>query len=387
MVYAPMTTVYLDNAATTPLAEPVREALAPFLGEEFGNPSSRHALGVRAAEALTRARTQVARALGGQASEVAFTSGGTEANNMAVLGAARARKKQGAQILLGATEHPSVRAAGEALSAEGFEVQTIPLDETGNLDLQVAEALLTPETVVVAQMLVNNEVGTIYPVAKLARLARKYSPQVHMHTDAVQGLGKLALDLDQLGVDSCSVSAHKVHGLKGTGALVTRPGTRLQPLIFGGGQQGGVRPGTENVVGAVAFGAAAQMADDRCEQTYEHAAGLRAQLDNGLKTLSSISLLEAGAERIPSICSLLVPGAPAEVWQHHLEARGVFVSVGSACQSNDSSVSPALLALGLDAERARRVLRLSFSALTTSEEVQIALDALESLAPELEGLS
>jgi cysteine desulfurase len=137
----------------------------------------------------------------------------------------------------------------------------------------------------------------------------------------------------------------------------------------------------------VAFGAAAQMADDRCEQTYEHAAGLRAQLDNGLKTLSGISLLEAGTERMPSICSLLVPGAPAEVWQHHLEARGVFVSVGSACQSNDSSVSPALLALGLDAERAKRVLRLSFSALTTSEEVQIALDALESLAPELEDLS
>jgi cysteine desulfurase len=137
----------------------------------------------------------------------------------------------------------------------------------------------------------------------------------------------------------------------------------------------------------VAFGAAAQMADDRCEQTFKHAAGLRAQLDDGLQTLSGISLLEAGTKRMPSICSLLVPGAPAEVWQHHLEARNVFVSVGSACQSNDSSVSPALLALGLDAERAKRVLRLSFSALTTSEEVQTALDALESLAPELEGLS
>jgi len=382
-----MTTVYLDNAATTPLAEPVREALAPFLREEFGNPSSRHALGVRAAEALTRARAQVARALGADASEVVFTSGGTEANNLAVLGAARARHKQGARILIGATEHPSVRSAGEALEADGFDVQVIPLDEAGNLDLQAAEALLTPETVVVAQMLVNNEVGTVYPVAKLARLAHKLSPKVHVHTDAVQGLGKLALDLDELGVDSCSVSAHKVHGLKGTGALVTRPGTRIQPLIFGGGQQGGVRPGTENVVGAVAFGAAAQLADDRCEQTFEHATGLRAQLDHGLRALSGISLLEPGTDRMPSICSLLVPGAPAEVWQHHLEARGVFVSVGSACQSNDSSVSPALLALGLDAERARRVLRLSFSALTTDEEVLAALDALESLAPELEGLT
>ncbi|MDP6739346.1 MAG: cysteine desulfurase family protein [Planctomycetota bacterium] len=382
-----MTTVYLDNAATTPLAEPVREALAPFLGEEFGNPSSRHALGVRASEALTHARAQVARALGAKASEVTFTSGGTEANNLAVLGAARARGKQGARILIGATEHPSVRAAGEALEAEGFDIQVIPLDEAGNLDLQIAEALLTPETVVVAQMLVNNEVGTIYPVAKLARLAHEHAPQVHVHTDAVQGLGKLALDLDELGVDSCSVSAHKVHGLKGTGALVTRPGTRLQPLIFGGGQQGGVRPGTENVVGAVAFGAAAQLADDRCEQTFEHAADLRTQLAQGLEALSGVSLLEPGTERMPSICSLLVPGAPAEVWQHHLEARGVFVSVGSACQSNDSSVSPALLALGLDADRARRVLRLSFSALTTGEELQAALDALGSLAPELEGLS
>ena len=382
-----MTTVYLDNAATTPLADSVREALAPFLGEEFGNPSSRHALGVRAAEALTRARAQVARAVGAEPSEVVFTSGGTEANNLAVLGAARARGKQGARVLIGATEHPSVRAAAEALAAEGFDVQTIPLDGAGDLDLQAAEALLTPETVVVAQMLVNNEVGTIYPVASLARLARQRAPHAHVHTDAVQGLGKLALDLGELGVDSCAVSAHKVHGLKGTGALITLPGTRLQSLIFGGGQQNGVRPGTENVVGAVAFGAAAHLADERYEQTFEHAAGLRDQLARGLEALDGMSLLEPGTERMPSICSLLVPGAPAEVWQHHLEVHGVFVSVGSACQSNESTISPALLALGLDAERARQVLRISFSALTTGDEVDAALDALGSLAPELEGLS
>ena len=382
-----MTTVYLDNAATTPLAESVREAIAPFLGEEFGNPSSRHSLGVRAAEALSRARTQIATALGAQSTEVAFTSGGTEANNLAVLGAARLRAKEGARVLLGATEHPSVRAACDALAAEGFEVKTIPLDEAGNLDLQVAESLLTPDTVVVAQMLVNNEVGTIYPVARLSQMVRQLAPGAHLHTDAVQGLGKLALDLDELGVDSCSVSAHKVHGLKGTGAIVTRPGTRLQPLVFGGGQQGGLRPGTENVLGAVAFGAAANLADKRCEQTFAHAALLREQLAAGLSTLDGVDLLEPGSSRLPSICSLLLPGAPAEVWQHHLEAQGVYVSVGSACQSNDSSVSPALLAMGLDAERARRVLRLSFSTLTTEAEVEAALSALSSLLEELGAVS
>ena len=380
-----MRTIYLDNAATTPVSDAVRDAIAPFLEAEFGNPSSRHPLGVRAAEALDEARRRVARAVGARARDVLFTSGGTEANNLAVIGAARARGR--GRVVIGPTEHPSVRASAEAVAQEGFDVEQAELGPGGVLDLASWDRLLSEDTVVVAQMLVSNELGTIYPVSEVARLARRRAPRAHVHVDAVQGLGKVELDLDELGADSLGLSSHKVHGLKGTGALVTRAGVRLAPLVFGGGQQGGVRPGTENVVGAVAFGEAALRAAGAVAETRRRTAAARAALARGLEGIEGAELLLPGDERVDAICAVRFPGAPAEAWQHHLEARGIYASIGSACQAAAREVSPSLAALGLNAEEAKRVMRFSFSHDTTVEDVEAALEALASVAPELEALS
>ncbi len=381
-----MDPIYLDNAATTPIAPEVSEALAPFLEGDFGNPSSRHRLGVRAAEALDRARASIARAVGGRPRDVRFTSGGTEANNLAVLGAARARRKRGTTVVHGPTEHPSVRAAAEALGEEGFEVREVRLDGRGDLDLDHLADLLDERVVVVAQMLVNNEFGTIYPVRDVARLVRRRAPQAHLHVDAVQGLGKVELDLAELGADSIAISAHKVHAPKGSGALVTAGEQPLRPLVFGGGQQDGVRPGTENVAGAVAFGEAARLAEVGVATMRAVTSAARGALVDAVGRLEGVRTVEPGSERVDAVCALLLPGAPAEVWQHHLEARGVFVSVGSACQSHSDEPSAALTALGLDREAARRVMRFSFSRYTTLEEVEAAVEALQALAPELEQL-
>jgi len=380
-------TIYLDNAATTQIAPEVRDAMAPWLAEEFGNPSSRHPLGVRAAEAVGRARSQVARAVGGRKKHVIFTGGGTEANNLAVLGAARARAEHGRGLVIGPTEHSSVRLSAAALKEEGFEVRQAELDANGELDLVGFEALLDENTVLVAQMLVNNEYGTIYPIAELARIVRRKAPKAHFHVDSVQGLGKLALSIGELGADSIAVSAHKVHAPKGTGALVTNGELPLRPLIFGGGQEAGFRAGTENVVGIVGFGAAAELASEGWELTVTAARTARAELQMGIADLAGARVLKPGARRVPTVCSVLLPGAPAEVWMHHLESRGVYASVGAACQAKSGSISPALLALHLSEDEAKRVLRFSFTRSTTREDVKQAAAIICELAPELEALS
>lgn len=385
MASTPSEFVYLDHAATTPLAEEVRAAMAPFLAEEFGNPSSRHALGVHAARALEEARRRVARLVGSAPESVVFTSGGTEANNLAVLGLARAQARRGRHVLIGPSEHPCVRDAARALVEEGFELESLRLDAHGGLDLEHARASLRPDTVLVAQMLVNNEFGTIYPLARLARLVRASAPQALLHTDAVQAIGKLEVSLEELGVDSLALSAHKFHGPKGAGALVLAPGVRPRPLFFGGAQEQGLRSGTENVAGIVGLGRAAERVERDLDGTRAQLAERRAQLRHGLARLAGAELLEpAGSEGVvPSICPVLLPGPPAEVWQHHLEARGIFASVGSACQAKKGGASPALLALGLDEAHAKRVLRLSLSRATRAAEIEAALEALCALAGEL----
>ncbi len=387
-----MSAIYLDNAATTPIDPEVRAAMVPFLGESFGNPSSRHGLGVRSARALEEARSQVARATGTRPEEVVFTSGGTEANNLAVLGLARARSRHGRHLLIGPGEHPCVRDAARALEDEGFELETLRLDGRGGLDLDFLLSRLRKETVLVAQMLVNNEFGTIYPVARLARLVRANAPQALVHVDAVQALGKVEVSARELGAHSLAISAHKFHGPKGSGALILSEGVRPKPLVFGGDQERGLRSGTENVAGVVGLGRAAELAATRLEGTASKLSGLRALLREALAGIGA-ELLEPGGSPADSppgsngcvhaICAVLLPGPPAESWMHHLEERGVFTSVGSACQAKKGGISPALLALGLDQERARRVLRISFSRFTSAEEVRAAAQALEAVAAEL----
>lgn len=379
-----MTSIYLDHAATTPLAPEVREAMAPFQDERFGNPSSRHRLGVAAARALEEARERVGRAVGAAPERVVFTAGGTEASNLGVLGLARAGARRGRHVLVGPTEHPCVRDSAAALVEEGFEVETLRLDARGELDLEDLVARLRADTVLVAQMLVNNEFGTLYPVARVARLVCANAPHARVHVDAVQALGKVEVSLGELGVHSLAISAHKFHGPKGNGALVLAEGVQPRPLVFGGAQERGLRSGTENVAGIVGLGVAAELAEGHRERAHAHMLELRARLHGELESLAGARLLSPGGEtgRAPHVVSLLLPGPPAESWQHHLEARGVYTSVGSACQARKGGVSPALLALGLDEREAKQVLRLSFARSTRFEEIAEASRILREVAGE-----
>jgi cysteine desulfurase len=377
--------IYLDNAATTPIDPEVRAAMLPFLGEHFGNPSSRHPLGLRAARALEEARAALARAVGARPEDVVLTSGGTEANNLAVLGLARARKRHGRHLLLGPTEHPSVREAALALQAEGFEVGTMPLDALGGLDLERSAEALRPDTVLVALMLVNNEVGTIYPVARLARLARACAPAAWIHVDAIQALGKVPVTLAALGASSLAITAHKVHGPKGSGALVLAEGVRPVPLVLGGGQEHGLRSGTENVAGAVGLARAVTLAAETQVEGARSMARLRARLAQELAQRGGARVLDPGGPDAvsPAVAAVLLPGPPAEVWMHHLETRGVYTSAGSACQAKKRAVPPALLSLGLSAEEAARVLRFSFARHTRDEDLTYALEALREVESEV----
>lgn len=385
-----MSRVYLDHAATTPVHRDVLAAMLPFLSEDpasdFGNPSSRHPAGVRAAEALDGARRAIARAVAARPEGVVFTSGGSEANNLAVFGLARAAGR--GHVLVGAAEHPSVRESAAALAREGFEVETLRLSPGGELDLEHAASRLRPDTVLVAQMLVHNELGSLYPVARLARAVRARSPRARVHVDAVQALGKVDCALDELGCDTLAISAHKLGGPKGSGALVLAEGVTLEPLFHGGGQERGLRPGTQNVAGAIGLATAVERAERGRAQWCARAAGLRARLLAGLADLPGAAcLLPGGSPVVPSIVALRLPGAPAEVRMHHLERHGVLTSAGSACQSGKREASPSYAALGLDADAAREVLRISFGPSTSEVDVDRALEALRAVDRELAGLA
>ncbi len=375
--------IQLDAAATTPLDPRVREALLPWLGERWANPSSRSGPGGRARAALDEARARVARACGAPADGVVFASGATEANNMAVLGAARARARHGRHLVIGASEHACVRESALALAREGFETSWLPIGPDGLCDLGRAAALLREDTVLVAQLLVHNESGAIHPVRELARLARSRSPHAHVHTDAVQALGKLELSLPALGVDSLALSAHKVHGPPGAGALVLAGAAPLTPLSFGGGQERGLRPGTENVAALVGFGLAAELAES--ERARFHAAAERWRTAF-LAGLRGWRVLEPAA-RVPSILGLVAPEPASEIRRNHLEARGIVTGAGSACQATKSGLSPSLAALGLSADEIRRFLRVSLSRASIDCDPAAVLGALRAVDEELSRLA
>ncbi|MBL8804025.1 MAG: cysteine desulfurase [Planctomycetes bacterium] len=379
-----MASVYLDHAATTPLDPRVRAAMAPFLEEQFANPSSRHAPGVRAAQALAESRRRVARALAVEPRRVVFTSGGTEALNLGLLGIARAARTAGRDALVvGPTEHACVRGAAAALEREGFELRRLRLDACGELDLEHAREQLDARVAVVAQMLVNNELGTLYDVRSLARLVRQRAPHARLLVDAVQAAGKLDCAPRELGADALALSAHKLHGPKGAGALVLASEFPLEPLVHGGGQERGLRSGTENVPACVGLGVALELAELEREATLARWRELRAFFVQRLALLPGARVLEAGRERVPSTVSLVWPGAPAAVRLHQLERCGVFASAGSACQAAKHELSPTLKALGLSDDDARSTLRFSFGRTTTREELEQALAALEQVGREL----
>jgi cysteine desulfurase len=369
--------IFLDAAATTPVRREVLEAMWPYLTGEFGNPSSHHTLGESAAAALAAARTATSRALNCRPAEIIFTSGGTEADNLAVKGIALARQAADpalSRVVISAVEHPAVEESARYLERfHGFTVDIVPVDGFGQVTPDALAAVLRPETALVSVMYANNEVGTVQPIGQLAGLARELG--IPFHTDAVQAAGWLPLDTKMLGVDAMSISGHKLGAPKGNGALFVRSRTRVEPLLHGGGQERGRRSGTENVAGAVALGTALSLVHPDPEQV----AALRdAFIREVLAGVPGAQLTGHPLERLPSVASFCFPGTSGESVLLELERQGVVCSSGSACAAGSDAASPVLLAMGIPSEVAQTAVRFSFDAAVTAAELHEAATAVRN---------
>ncbi|WP_115789361.1 cysteine desulfurase family protein [Arthrobacter silvisoli] len=371
--------IFLDAAATTPVRREVLEAMWPYLSGEFGNPSSHHSLGEAAADALAEARAAVAKVLGCRAGEVTFTSGGTEADNLALKGIALARRAADPsldRVAISAIEHPAVEESADYLRrVHGFTVDVVPVDRHGLVTPEAFAAALRPETALASIMYANNEVGTVQPVRELAGLAAGRG--IPFHSDAVQAAGWLPLRVKDLGVDALSLSGHKLGAPKGSGVLFAKGRLRMEPLVHGGGQERGRRSGTENVAGAVAFATALTLAADEQQLVAARVAALRdAFIRAVLQAVPGAVLTGHPERRLPSVASFCFPGTSGESVLLELERRGVVCSSGSACAAGSDAPSPVLLALGLEAEVAQTAVRFSFTSAVTEAELGQAAAAV-----------
>lgn len=367
-----MEDIYFDNSSTTRVCREAAEKVMETMTENYGNPSSLHERGFRAERELRSARGAVAALLDVRPEELFFTSGGTESNNIALLGAARARKKRGRRIVTTAIEHPSVLNAAKELEREGFEVVYLKPDSLGRIAPEEIREAVTPDTILVSMMRVNNEVGTILPVEAAAQAIAEAKAPALLHMDAVQAFGKLTLRPRRLGVDLMSVSAHKIHGPKGCGALYVRAGVHLEPIVYGGGQERGLRPGTESVPLIAGLGAAVRALPD-AEKERAAMAELNALCRAELAEIPG-AVINSPDDALPYILNFSVPGVRAETLLHFLSERGVYVSSGSACSRGRES--HVLRAMGLPKERIGSALRLSFCRYNTKEEVRAFAGAL-----------
>jgi cysteine desulfurase len=372
-----MNRIYLDYSATTPLAPEVFEAMRPYYTEHFGNASSIHGFGREAKVAVDAAREKLASALGALPQEIAFTSGGTEAANLAILGAARTFVEP-RHVVTSRVEHPCVLNSCKELEKSGWQVTDVEPDSTGMISVEAVRAAIRPETALISIMYANNEVGTINPIAEMAQLAAER--KILFHTDAVQAFGKLPIDVRQIPVSLLSLSGHKIYGPKGMGALFVRRGVKLQALFFGGHQERDRRAGTENVAGIVGLGRAAELM--LTEQRAE-AARLRALSENFRQQVQKIfpkATLNGNAEsRLPAVLNLSFPGFESTALVMSLDLQGIAVSNGSACSSGSVEVSHVLRAMKISRERAVSALRFSFGKYTTEAEVETALQALAKI--------
>jgi cysteine desulfurase len=356
--------IYLDHAATTPVRADVLAAMLPYFAEAGFNASSLHAEGRSARAGLDAARERVARALGAKTREIVFTASGSESDNLAILGAARARNAR--HIVSAATEHHAVLHALDVLRAEGRDVTLLPVDAAGCISLDEFRAALRPDTGLVTLMLANNELGTIHPIAELAALARER--EILFHTDAVQTPGRLRLDVSELGVDLLTLSAHKFYGPKGTGVLYVREGTPLVPLVVGGGQEAGLRAGTENVAGIVGLATALELAVRELPEEAPRLAALRDGFEEAMfREIPNMRINGAGANRLPNVSSLAFDGLDAEALLARLDLEGLAVSTGSACSAGAVEESHVLRAIGAPAWVAKGTIRFSFGRLTDEE--------------------
>ncbi|MBQ6441108.1 MAG: cysteine desulfurase [Lachnospiraceae bacterium] len=376
---------YLDNAATTRCSEKAAQAVTEAMTVTYGNPSSMHRKGMEAERIVKDARETIAKTLRAKEKEIVFTSGGTESNNLAIFGAVQANRRAGRRILTSAIEHPAVRNPMKALQEQGYEVIFLPVDAQGVVSLKALEKEANAETALVSLMQVNNEIGTVEPIAEASKIIREKAAQAYFHVDAIQAYGKRILTPEKTGIDLLSVSGHKIHGPKGVGFLYIRERTKLIPQILGGGQQWGLRSGTENVPGIAGLAAAAEESCRGLAEKEGRMRTLRAQLITGLQTMEDILINGGQTDETasPYITSVSVSGVRSEVLLHALEEEGVYVSAGSACASNKPAVSETLKAIGLPEQYLSSTVRFSFSAQTTEEEIAHAVDAMQRIVPKL----
>lgn len=362
--------IYLDYNATTPVAPEVADAIRPFLAEHFGNPSSSHAYGLSARQAVAGARASVAELIHAQRDEIVFTGSATEANNLALLGVASASGKTRRHLVISAIEHPAVMQPAQHLREMGWDLTVIPVDGYGRVDPHAVAAAVRPDTALVSIMHANNEVGTIQPIPEIARLIKPTG--VLLHTDAAQSAGKVGLDVDALGVDLLTLAGHKFYATKGVGALYVRTGTPIKPILFGAGQEHGLRPGTENVALVVGLGTATNLARYHLPAMTVKLRTLRDALHVRLAAaVPGLVLNGHPTERLPNTLHISFPGISGRELLSHV-ANCVAASVGSACHSETDTVSGVLAAMGCDAERAQGAVRLSAGWMTTQEEIETA---------------
>ena len=369
--------IYFDNSATTPVCKTAADEMMQILTDNFGNPSSRHEAGLRAFQALKLARSRVAKAIGCVPDELYFTPSGTVANNTALFGAAKMMRHFGNRIITTSLEHPSVSEPLKALEQNGFEVIRLPADRSGKLSLSALRGALNAKTILLSMMLVNNEIGVINPIAEASKIVRSVCPRAIIHCDAVQGFGKIKVSPSLLGVDLLTVSAHKIHGPKGAGALYIKQGLHLPPYILGGGQENGMISGTEAMPAIVGFGAAAAALPADLRTTYENVQFLRNCLVKKVSQTSFVAV-NSPADAIPYVLNLSVPGVPSEVMINALSDQGICVSAGSACKKGHRS--EVLKAIGMDTKRIDSAIRISFSRFTTENEIDRFADVFLACA-------
>ncbi|HWO00354.1 MAG TPA: cysteine desulfurase NifS [Blastocatellia bacterium] len=373
--------IYLDNSATTAVAPEVIDAMLPYFSEEIGNAQSVHSFGQRAKAAVERARRQVADLINSSATEVVFVSGGTEADNLAVHGVAEAHRDHGRHIITTKIEHPAVLSTCESLEQAGFRVTYLPVSGRGRVSVDDVRAAIGSDTILVSVMHANNETGTIQPIEELADVVatarERGASHLHFHTDAVQSVGKVAVDVKRLRVDLLSLSGHKIHGPKGVGALYVRKGVRLSKLMLGGHHERDRRAGTENVPGIVGLGCAAELARLQLGERQERMGELRDYLERQIAADVSDVRVNGDAEnRVPNVANLSFDGVDGESLLIALDLKGIAVSTGSACASGSLEPSHVLQAMALTREQIRGSLRFSLSAYTTREEIDCAVAAV-----------
>ncbi len=367
---------YLDNSATTKCFDEVIEAVGSEMRDFYGNPSSMHNKGFEAEKKIRETTKLIASTLKCNESEIVYTSGGTESDNMALIGIARAYKRSGNHIIVSAIEHAAILQTAEFLKEEGYEISYLSTDENGTVDLEELGSLVREDTILVSIMAVNNEIGTVQPIEEISKIIKRRNPNVIFHVDAVQGYGKVKIIPGKMGIDLMSVSGHKIHGPKGVGFLYVSYKVKIKPIIFGGGQQKALRSGTENVCGIVGLGAAIKRVFEGFDEDTERMSSLRDYLIGRLEEISDVKINGNPDARAPHIVSASVRGVRAEVLLHALEEKGIYVSSGSACATNKPAVSATLKAINRDKDLLESTIRFSFSVLTTKEEVEYAADNL-----------